>query len=90
MVAFSASFAFESPHSPCVPRCLARSPSQIVWREQFSQLHPVRKGQFAEQARRLLAGEPLLSNGPRPVAQDEDDDEINAKMADMDDDGLLF
>ena len=62
---------------------------QIVWREQFSQLHPVRKGQFAEQARRLLAGETLLSNGNRPV-EEEEEDELNGKMAAVDDDDLFF
>ena len=50
---------------------------KIVWREQFSQGHLVSKGQMTEQVRRLLAGEELIKNGPRPVAAvDEDEDMV--------------
>lgn len=65
----------------------------IVWREQFSQGHLLEKGQITEQTRRLLAGEPLLSNGPRPKDDDDSDDESDMDMGgpDSDDeDGLLF
>ncbi len=60
---------------------------QVVWREQFSQNHTLNLGQFPEQARRLAAGEALLSNGPRPADEEDEDDQMN--LADGDD-GLLF
>lgn len=66
----------------------------IVWKEQFSLMHPLEKGQLRRQLERLLAGEPLVSNGPCPVsAEDEDDGEYdNDSIPDVSDDsdGLLL
>ena len=60
---------------------------QVAWREQFSQNHTLNLGQFPEQARRLVAGEALLSNGPRPVEEADEDDVMDLPDGD---DGLLF
>eukprot|EP00040_Diaphanoeca_grandis_P001732 m.19345 g.19345 ORF g.19345 m.19345 type:complete len:636 (+) comp12422_c1_seq1:1421-3328(+) len=50
---------------------------KIVWREQFGQGYPPKMGQLAEQIRRHLAGEALLSNGPKPAAEEESDSDPN-------------
>lgn len=52
---------------------------KIVWREQFGQGYEPRKGQLAEQIRRLLTNTPLIDNGPAPaVSDDEDLDDMGA------------
>jgi hypothetical protein len=43
----------------------------IVWREEFNQGHHLTKGQFREQVRRFVLGEALVSNGNRPVEEEE-------------------
>jgi hypothetical protein len=44
----------------------------IVWREEFNQGHHLTKGQFREQVRRFVLGEALVSNGNRPVEEEEE------------------
>ena len=40
---------------------------------------------FAEQCALILAGKPLIDNGPRPaVEEDEDEEEVCAGMGDID------
>jgi len=66
----------------------------IVWKECFSLVHPLEKGQFTEQLRRLSAGEPLLSNGLNPTAVEDDDDDFQSDndtdVSSEDSDGLLL
>jgi hypothetical protein len=66
----------------------------IVWREQFSQYHAVQDGQLAVQIKRLLAGAPLVRNGPRPVQETEADadpvGDFDSDVPTDDSDGLLF
>lgn len=67
----------------------------IVWQEQFSLMHPLAKGQFQGQLRRLLRGDALASNGPCPVSAEDDDDEYadDAVPSDVDSgdsDGMLL
>jgi len=50
----------------------------IVWKEQFSAAWFMPQGQFEEQLRRVVDGESLLKNGPRP--EDEDDEEIECEV----------
>jgi hypothetical protein len=46
----------------------------------------LKQGQFAEQCALLLAGKPLIDNGARPAADDEDDEgeEIAADLGELD------
>jgi hypothetical protein len=47
--------------------------------------HAPHQGQLGEQIRRTVAGEPLLSNGPGPAADDAEDDDEELDMAGADD-----
>lgn len=40
----------------------------IVWKESFSQMHPVADGQLAAQVLRMCTGADLVSNGPKPAS----------------------
>eukprot|EP00041_Stephanoeca_diplocostata_P013017 m.221412 g.221412 ORF g.221412 m.221412 type:complete len:484 (+) comp19188_c0_seq3:291-1742(+) len=64
----------------------------IVWREQFSQTHAVGDGQLADQLQRLVDGQPLLSNGPRPTATEDDasEEENGTDVDSADSDGLML
>lgn len=66
----------------------------VVWREQFGQGYcPPDKGQLAEQLRRTVLKEELLTNGPKPKDEDEDEEEEEMYVPDdgSDDDlGLGF
>lgn len=66
----------------------------VVWKEQFSIVHPLEKGQLEAQLARLLRGEPLVSNGPNPAASvhddDEDEDQDGTDIDSGDSDGLLL
>ena len=58
----------------------------IVWREQFGQGYaPDKKGQLDEQIRRLIAGEELIKNGPKPAAEEEESEEEEMAMGGDDD-----
>jgi len=46
----------------------------IKWVEQFTSSYFVADGQFIEQLRRVQAGEDLISNGPRPEDEDEEEE----------------
>jgi len=54
----------------------------LVWKEVFTSSWMLKQGQFAEQCALLLAGKPLIDNGARPAA-DEDDDEGEEIAADL-------
>jgi len=58
----------------------------IVWREQFAPApgHTVFRGQLQEQCRRLILGEALLSNGNRPVEDEEEMEEMDMGGGDDD------
>jgi hypothetical protein len=58
----------------------------IVWREQFAPApgHTVFRGQLQEQCRRLILGEALLSNGNRPVEEEEEMEEMDMGGGDDD------
>jgi len=60
---------------------------KIVWREQFAQAHPLAKGQFAEQLRRVVAGEELVKNGEKPKVEVKKTEEEDAPEEDF---GSLF
>jgi len=52
----------------------------FIWREQFGQGYAPKKGQLREQLRRHCAGESLLSNGLKPVDEDDDEDLADGDM----------
>ena len=58
----------------------------LVWKEVFTSSWMLKQGQFAEQCALLLAGKPLIDNGARPAADDEDDEgeEIAADLGELD------
>ena len=58
----------------------------LVWKEVFTSSWMLKQGQFCEQCALLLAGKPLIDNGPRPAAEDDDDEEeaVCADMGDLD------
>ena len=68
----------------------------VVWFERFDARHTLQSGQLSEQARRLVAGEALISNGPNPRAADHVDGsggdiEMDMGEVDTDDsDGLIL
>mmetsp|Transcript_9856 Transcript_9856/g.34659 ORF Transcript_9856/g.34659 Transcript_9856/m.34659 type:complete len:234 (+) Transcript_9856:59-760(+) len=45
-----------------------------VWAETFTSAWALKQGQFAEQCALILAGEPLMDNGPKPAAEDDEDE----------------
>lgn len=56
---------------------------EVAWREQFGQGYfPPDKGQLAEQLRRLVLKEELLSNGPKPKADEEEEEEEEMAVPD--------
>ncbi len=61
----------------------------IVWHEAFSQRKalmpggPMPHGQFNTQLENLLAGKPLIDNGPEPKEEDDDDGEVMAGDLDL-------
>lgn len=58
---------------------------KLVWKEVFTSSWALKQGQFAEQCALLLAGAPLLDNGPRPAPDDDDEDEeaVTADVGDI-------
>ncbi|KAG5483134.1 hypothetical protein CUR178_04707 [Leishmania enriettii] len=46
----------------------------IVWRQQFLQTHTVNQSNFRAQLKRVLDGEELESNGPRPKVEVEEEE----------------
>ena len=67
----------------------------VVWKEQFSLVHPLEKGQLEAQLARLVRGETLVSNGPNPANvgagdDDEDEDQDGTDIDSGDSDGLLL
>jgi hypothetical protein len=53
---------------------------------QYRRYAPPDKGQLAEQLRRTVVGEALLSNGPKPVVEGEEEEEETMDVPDDDDD----
>jgi len=53
---------------------------KILWREQFGQGYAPKKGQLREQLRRHCGGEGLLSNGKKPVEEEDDEDLADGDM----------
>jgi hypothetical protein len=49
---------------------------------------PPDKGQLAEQLRRAVLGEELLSNGPKPKVEEDDEEEETMEAPDGSDDDL--
>ena len=53
---------------------------KILWREQFGQGYAPKKGQLREQLRRHCGGEGMLSNGKKPVEEEDDEDLADGDM----------
>ena len=62
----------------------------FIWREQFGQGYAPKKGQLREQLRRHCAGESLLSNGLKPVDEDDDEDLADGESRIVQDRGTLL
>ena len=58
----------------------------LISTQVFTSSWMLKQGQFAEQCALLLAGKPLIDNGARPAADDEDDEgeEIAADLGELD------
>eukprot|EP00047_Mylnosiga_fluctuans_P001419 m.220230 g.220230 ORF g.220230 m.220230 type:complete len:207 (-) comp10339_c0_seq1:43-663(-) len=55
----------------------------IVWREQFGQKHRLYQGQLEAQLNHLLNGTPLIQNGPKPKAAEEEEETMDCGDDDM-------
>ena len=64
----------------------ARNTRWLISTQVFTSSWMLKQGQFAEQCALLLAGKPLIDNGARPAADDEDDEgeEIAADLGELD------
>eukprot|EP01088_Endostelium_zonatum_P009123 TRINITY_DN22321_c0_g1_i1.p1 TRINITY_DN22321_c0_g1~~TRINITY_DN22321_c0_g1_i1.p1 ORF type:complete len:191 (+),score=72.01 TRINITY_DN22321_c0_g1_i1:58-630(+) len=71
-----------------LPHLFIIKDGNIVWREQFGQAHPLSKGNFAEQLRRVTKGETLVDNGARPKAEPKQEED--AGPAEEEEMGGLF
>lgn len=55
---------------------------KLVWAEQFTAGYMLKQGQFAEQCALALAGASLLSNGAKPVEEEEDESDEECVVGD--------
>ncbi|CAG9571201.1 conserved hypothetical protein [Leishmania major strain Friedlin] len=56
------------------PMAFVVKDGKVAWRQQFLQTHTVNQSNFREQLSRVLAGEELESNGPRPKVEVEEEE----------------
>eukprot|EP01059_Diplonema_ambulator_P015967 TRINITY_DN271_c0_g1_i1.p1 TRINITY_DN271_c0_g1~~TRINITY_DN271_c0_g1_i1.p1 ORF type:complete len:236 (+),score=120.29 TRINITY_DN271_c0_g1_i1:87-710(+) len=56
---------------------------KIVWHQQFAQTCPPSKTNFVDQVKKVVAGEPLASNGDRPKKDPADIEEEDAECDDL-------
>ena len=80
--------AFAAIGKAPAPASYSCSTRMAYWSGRRSSRPPrmLKQGQFAEQCALLLAGKPLIDNGARPAADDEDDEgeEIAADLGELD------
>nr|CCC91561.1 conserved hypothetical protein [Trypanosoma congolense IL3000] len=66
----------------CPMAFIVGTDGKIAWRQQFLQSFTINQSNFEEQLQHILAGEPIKSNGPRPVVQvEEEEAEVEDEMS---------